>query len=253
MPLYIFTSLIMSLLFFNVTEIALASDIRQCTEYSLAQTFPKVSVGERSSLFVECAAKDAEPKKFARRLQYSPQEIDFMSQAFVDIADCLEIDYRDVFPKFFSESGFHPRIQNLNGDAGIGQLTHKAIKDVENNLNFFKKVIVSSSKLSCQKIRDYAQKHLHIWKNIYRKSKCNLMADQTAIFKNILYALIYHKLSIRYVDHEFNLKNIPHLLVQAGFHDSGLDQIKKNACHVRIQYRWNCSCAKLRELFTKSY
>jgi hypothetical protein len=132
-----------------------------------------------------------------------------------------------LFPKLMMESGFHTLIQSPGGDAGIGQLTSKAIADVDANLPSFKKMIFESAKPSCRWLQTNTRSRSQFWDPSLGKSKCTLMARPNNPVKNLLYTTIFHRLNQRYVDDEFEAKNIPGLLLEAGYPGYNYTALKK--------------------------
>jgi len=199
----------------------------ECVRFSLDQSFSRIAIGEKSPLFVKCTSEKAAPIPGQARPQYSDSEVKNLHKAFVSVTDCLGIEPQLIFPKLMMESGFHTQIQNPNGDAGIGQLTSKAIGDVEYALPAFKKMIFESKKPSCIWIRGMTASRSQFWKPILGQSKCTLMARQSNPLRNLLYMGIFHKLNERYVNHEFEERKIADLLFEAGYPGTDHTAIKR--------------------------
>lgn len=161
-----------------VTKNALAEGVDSCVRFSLEVSFPTISVGEKSSLFVKCPTASSVPIRNQVRPVYSQYEMQSMADGYLAIMDCLEIDPTLLFPKLMAESGFHTLIQNPNGDAGVGQLTKKAMRDVEANMGYFKQKILESKKLSCQKIKSFASVRKGFWQPIVEQSKWAVLLRQ---------------------------------------------------------------------------
>jgi hypothetical protein len=200
---------------------------QECMSFALTQSFPKIAEGEPSRLFVKCSSDQSAPVSGQPRPHYSAMDVKNLTQSFAAVADCLEIDPTWLFPKLMMESGFHTTIQNPNGDAGIGQLTGKAISDVDDALPGYKDFIFHSKKKSCQWIKGISQGRSTFWKPVLGQSKCMLMSKQSNPLKNILYTAIFHKLNIQYVDESFTKYNIPLLLEEAGFPTEDTESLKK--------------------------
>nr|BFD59883.1 hypothetical protein CKG001_19900 [Bdellovibrio sp. CKG001]BFD63290.1 hypothetical protein BdHM001_19710 [Bdellovibrio sp. HM001] len=207
--------------------IASAENFDSCLTHSLTTSFPRIAEGEKSQLFVKCTTEKAAPQPGQARPRYSSGEIKSLSQAFSAITDCLEIDPQWLFPKLMMESGFHTLIQNPNGDAGIGQLTGKAIADVDQVLPTYKNMIYQSSRKSCQWLKTRTQARSHFWRPLRNESKCALMSKSTNPLRNLLYAGIFHKLNEKYVATEFEKRNIPALLKESGYPTGDHTQIKR--------------------------
>lgn len=208
------------------TKNALAEGIDSCMRFSLDSSFASIAVGDKSPLFVRCASSNSEPVNNQVRPKYSQYEVKAMADNYAAVMDCLEIDPTMLFPKLMAESGFHTLIQNPNGDAGIGQLTKKAILDVEANMDFFKQKISESQKPSCRKIKSFASARREFWLPIANKSKCSVMNRNLNPMKNILYTGIFHKLNQRYVNQEINRLQVVELLIRAGYPSDNINAIK---------------------------
>ncbi len=208
------------------TKNALAEGIDSCMRFSLDSSFASIAVGDKSPLFVRCSSSNSEPVNNQVRPKYSQYEVKAMADNYAAVMDCLEIDPTMLFPKLMAESGFHTLIQNPNGDAGIGQLTKKAILDVEANMDFFKQKISESQKPSCRKIKSFASTRREFWLPIANKSKCSVMNRNLNPMKNILYTGIFHKLNQRYVNQEINRLQVVELLIRAGYPSDNINAIK---------------------------
>lgn len=125
------------------------------------------------------------------------------------------------------ESGFHTQIQSLGGDAGIGQLTSKAIGDVDDKLPAYKKYIYDSKKPSCRWIRARTIGRSTFWQPALGKSKCMVMSRTNNPLKNLLYTVIFHKLNQGYVNNKFEEKNIAGLLREAGYTGTDFTSLKR--------------------------
>lgn len=190
-----------------------------CISYALENSFSSVRPGEVSNLFVKCTNETAEPQRGAPRPKYSRAEIQFMQKTFNNIEDCLDIPVTETFPRLMMESGFHPSIQNPNGDTGIGQLTWPAIQDVDGALPEYKNKIFKSTKNSCRWLKSFSQGKSGFWKPVGKGSRCQLMTKNYGMMKNLLYASILHKLNKDYVEKEYEKRQIGTLLLQSGVSD----------------------------------
>jgi hypothetical protein len=199
----------------------------ECIRFSLDESFSRIPVGARSDYFVKCSSEKAEPQRGQARPRYSEYEIKELHQSFLAITDCLDVEPQSIFPKLMMESGFHVQIQSLGGDAGIGQLTSKAIGDVDANLATYKKMIYESTKPSCRWIRARTQSRNSFWQPSLGKSKCMVMARPNNPLKNLLYTVIFHKLNQGYVNNKFEEKNIAGLLKEAGYPGTDFTALKR--------------------------
>lgn len=198
-----------------------------CVAYALDNSFASINPGETSNLFVKCTNEKAEPERGAARPKYTRSDIQFLQKTFNSIEDCLEIPVTETFPRLMMESGFHPSIQNPNGDTGIGQLTKTAIQDVDRVLPIYKEQIFKSTKNSCRWLKSYSQGKTGFWNPVGNGSRCQLMTKNYGVLKNILYASILHKLNKDYVAKEYEKRQIDTLLLQSGVSDDHGPYIKE--------------------------
>lgn len=210
-----------------VPTTALAQNFYRCIHYSLSDSFPRIKHGEKSNLFVKCSSDNTAPIPGQPRPQYSDSEIKSLTQAFESITNCLDIDPTWLFPKLMAESGFHTQIQNPRGDAGIGQLTSKAITDVDQVLPFYKKMIFNSTKESCLWIKNKTQQKTNFWAPLNGKSKCALMSKNSNPLRNLLYVGIFHKINEQYLEREFEKRQIAKLMLQAGYPKTDFTRLKR--------------------------
>lgn len=115
---------------------------------------------------------------------------------FVDVAECLNIDPKDLLPKLSNESGM--LINTLGGgfDAGVGQLTQPAIEDVNRRYDSYLAQVekAAAKKPSCQRVMQF--------KPYLKKSKdplafrCSLIVPPENPMKNIMYMAIYNRMNI---------------------------------------------------------
>ena len=221
-------SFVILILIFFVARAGQANEFPlECIRFSLEKSFSSIPVGTKSDYFVKCSTEKSEPQRGQVRPRYSEYEIKELHQAFVAITDCLNVEPQLIFPKLMMESGFHVQIQSPGGDAGIGQLTAKAIGDVDSNLAIYKKMIYESTKPSCRWIRARTQSRASFWQPSLGKSKCTVMARQNNPLKNLLYTVIFHKLNQGYVNTKFEEKNIAGLLQEAGYPGTDFTSIKR--------------------------
>ena len=200
----------------------------KCLETSLKASFPKIEIGERSTLFVKCSSEKSEPSRGQKRPQYRASEIKQLHQTFNKISACLEIDTRWLFPKLMMESGFHPTIQNPNGDAGIGQLTWKAMKDVDLALPGLQTWVKNQKTPACRWVYNRSKAIKDFWKPVEGKSKCAVMAGSNGAFRNLFYTAAFHRLNREYVAKEFKKRRISSLLQELEFpigHEASLQEI----------------------------
>ena len=82
--------------------------------------------------------------------------------SLADVTDCLNIPMKELLPKLYNESGLHVNTLGGGYDAGVGQLTVSALREIhmryngipENptSLDWYMREIAKSSKESCKRI-----------------------------------------------------------------------------------------------------
>ncbi len=141
---------------------------KQCVSY-IMKNF--TSLKQRSSAYARCArAPDGtpgEPSLGKDKEGFFPPcvtepYVNATYHALVDVADCLNIPLGEMLPKLFNESGLHTNTLGGGFDAGVGQLTVSALREVfmsyngietnPSSLGWYLKEMGKSKKPSCQRI-----------------------------------------------------------------------------------------------------
>lgn len=115
---------------------------------------------------------------------------------FTDVAECLNIDPKDLLPKLSNESGLLINTLGAGFDAGVGQLTQSAIEEVNKHYDrYFGEVEKGSiKKPSCLRVMQY--------KAYLKKAKdplafrCSFIAPPENPMKNIMYMAIYNRMNM---------------------------------------------------------
>lgn len=115
---------------------------------------------------------------------------------FVDVAECLNIDAKDLLPKLSNESGL--LINTLGGgfDAGVGQLTQPAIEEVNKHYDRYLAEVEKAAikKPACLRVMQY--------KPYLKKAKdplahrCSFIVPPENPMKNIMYMAIYNRMNM---------------------------------------------------------
>jgi len=140
------------------------------------------------------------------------------------VADCLEIDPKQMIPKIKKESGF---IQNAIGpgeDAGIGQLTHKALDQIEKALPIYRHFILKNSKqkASCAILSTFDQKIFGIKKDL-RHHRCQIIAGPDNPLRAIMFTAVLLKDMRILTDHDLTHFRVFDLLETAGLKSQQYD------------------------------
>ncbi|MNJ96654.1 hypothetical protein D3C87_143830 [compost metagenome] len=141
---------------------------KECVSY-IMQNF--ISPRTKSSSFAQCPrGNDGLPGEPTigedRSGNYLPcvtqEYVNATYHALVDVSDCLNIEMGELLPKLYNESGLHMNTLGGGFDAGIGQLTVSALREVymsyngnnrnPSSLNWYLAEVAKSPKPSCQRI-----------------------------------------------------------------------------------------------------
>jgi hypothetical protein len=141
---------------------------KQCVNY-IMKNF--TSLKQRSEAYARCSvAQDgtpSEPSLGTDKDGHHPpcvteSYVNATYHALVDVSDCLNIPMGEMLPKLFNESGLHTNTLGGGFDAGVGQLTVSALREVfmsyngietnPSSLGWYLKEIAKSQKPSCQRI-----------------------------------------------------------------------------------------------------
>lgn len=141
---------------------------KECVSY-IMQNF--VSPSRKTQAFAQCIrganGLPGEPTLGEDRSgNYLPcvteEYVNSTYNALVDVSDCLNIPMGELLPKLYNESGLHMNTLGGGFDAGVGQLTISALREVFMNYNgnernptsldFYMAEVSKSKKASCQRI-----------------------------------------------------------------------------------------------------
>lgn len=143
-------------------------------------------------------------------------------------SECFDLDWREMFPKFKSESGFIPNILGVSGDRGVGQLTTPAIEDVQKNFQKIYNRMKLNANPQCQllvsKVENWGVKSFF---QFPKSEACQVMGNEIGLYRNIVFSFALTYLNQEYVKKAYLQEGIPSLLIQSGYQDAPHTQIQK--------------------------
>jgi hypothetical protein len=153
--------------------------------------------------------------------------VEYTSGAFNLVTDCFGVDPKLLAPKIKGESGFLHNALGRAGDAGIGQLTGAAIKDVLVNLpKFEREVRRNQRKKSCkilgEKWRELTEDSTNqfsrqLSEQIFRR--CDFLRWPINPLRNILFTVIFYRILESQVESDFRKFAIHEVAQRAGLQD----------------------------------
>lgn len=124
---------------------------RSCLTYML-RSYHDRTANSQNRRMARCSSATSKPRRNAMKACVSETFVNTIYYTFADMATCLEIPQRDLVPKIFNESSFHPNILGGMGDAGIGQMTDSAIDHAGKRFEEFKTLIMTSEEPACRRL-----------------------------------------------------------------------------------------------------
>jgi len=139
-----------------------------------------------------------------------------------DVAECLNIEAKDLLPKLSNESGLIINTLGAGWDAGVGQLTQSAIEEVNKHYDRYIAEMEKASikKPSCMRVMQY-KPYLKKAKDVLA-ARCSFIVPPENPMKNIVYMAIYnrmnldHLLGIKYISGESFIDNNGQMIAYTG-------------------------------------
>lgn len=155
---------------------------------------------EPTQYLTKCEQEDAAPVRGQKMACVTSEYAYSMYNAYVDVMDCLAIPQRELLPKLWNESQFHVNIYGKGDDAGVGQLTGDAIREVTKKkyadrdmteLDYFRREMEKANKPSCNRIlaQENAWKHVDSGLGM----RCGLLTPESNPLRNLLYTGIFYR------------------------------------------------------------
>ncbi|AZZ36146.1 hypothetical protein CIK05_04835 [Bdellovibrio sp. qaytius] len=141
---------------------------------------------------------------------------------FTDVAECLNIEEKDLLPKLSNESGMLINTLGSGFDAGVGQLTQPAIEEVNKSYDRYLAEMEKAAikKPSCLRVMQY-KPYLKKAKDVLA-SRCSFITPPENPLKNIMYMAIYNRVNLdnllgtRYIAGESFVENDGQLVQLTG-------------------------------------
>jgi hypothetical protein len=113
--------------------------------------------------------------------------------------DCFNLDPKEMFYQIMIESGFHVNAINRTGfDSGLAQFTALGIKRVESIVNNTQRILLESSRPSCQRISSVVG-HFDI-NGSALKNRCVMIAFPANPYRSMMFAYLHTKLDMMSLD-----------------------------------------------------
>jgi hypothetical protein len=153
-----------------------------------------------SKYVAHCPSEDVEPVRGRKMVCVTPEYAYSTYNSYVDVMDCLGIPQKELIPKLWNESHFHVNTYGGGEDAGVGQLTGDAIRDVIKQkfvdksiteLEFYRREVSQSEKPSCKRIMAEES----AWKAVSAEvsGRCGIMRPASSPLRNLLYTGIFYR------------------------------------------------------------
>ena len=199
------------------------ADLFQCVSVAQNHTLKKLN----SDRFARCQ-DEADQTTTVGKTELLRDESQMTAQTLALVSDCFAQPYQKLFVKFYSESGLQTNIIGSRKDAGLGQLTSIAIKDVQKNANKIWAFISESQRPSCKTLtkKIYDTKPENFFRfNI--DQRCHVVSGETGILRNVVFAYALHHLNEAYVRKGFADFGIGKKLIEAGLANPPIEKLIK--------------------------
>ncbi|MES2801998.1 MAG: hypothetical protein V4654_05860 [Bdellovibrionota bacterium] len=172
-----------------------SQESRQIPRKCVTHVMNKFSVSAKS--LARCpGGMGTAPQRGGSKPCISKNLVNLTYNHFTDVAECLNIEAKDLLPKLSNESGL--LINTLGGgwDAGVGQLTQSAITEVNKHYDRYlgemeKAAIKKPSCLRVMQFKPYLKKGKDLL-----ASRCSFITPPENPMKNIMYMAIYNRLNV---------------------------------------------------------
>lgn len=163
-----------------------------------------------------------EPQRGGAKPCISKNLVNLTYNHFTDVAECLNIEAKDLLPKLSNESGLIINTLGAGWDAGVGQLTQSAIEEVNKHYDRYIAEMEKAAikKPSCLRVMQY-KPYLKKAKDVLA-ARCSFIVPPENPMKNIVYMAIYnrmnldHLLGIKYISGESFIDNNGQMIAYTG-------------------------------------
>ena len=170
-----------------------------------------------------------EPRRGGAKPCITKEMVNVTYNSFVDVAECLNFNPKDLLPKLFNESGMIINTLGVGWDTGVGQLTGIAIEEVNKYYDGYVGEMFKAAKAgkkSCASVANDNYKSLLTKVGDDLKYRNGLIATPANPLKNIVYMAILNRMNLDnligtsyragkdYIDNQevnlakFNVKNV---------------------------------------------
>ena len=160
----------------------------------------------RSSLFAHCQNSQSAPVRSAYKPCVSADYVNVTTNILNDLSVCMGVNPKLLLPKLAQESGLHWNAFGASGDAGIGQLTGPAIKEVNRHFSFYKNHVLHSPLASCRNMADLVASFQP--QSASLSHRCAFLWPPQNPALNIFYLTIKVQKDLEYLNHMLNRQRI---------------------------------------------
>lgn len=188
---------------------------RKCIAFTL-NSYPEIFTKEavvqakagESAAFVKCNGAESRPimTKDDKRIPnprpcVSEKFVNVTYNAYVDVMECLKLDPKELLPKIYNESGFYMNAFGSFKDAGIGQMTGGAIKQVNEvypkYIKEMTQAAIANPGGACARILKY--KSLIATAKAETDNRCSLIMPVQNPLRNLIYSAMLTRYNTQYV------------------------------------------------------
>jgi hypothetical protein len=140
-----------------------------------------------------CDHENDKPKISLVKPCQTESYVNLIYNAYHDVMDCFNLDPKEMFYQIMIESGFHVNAINRTGfDSGLAQFTSLGIKRVESIVNNTQRILLESSRPSCQRISSVVG-HFDV-NGSDLKNRCVMIAFPANPYRSMMFAYLHTKL-----------------------------------------------------------
>lgn len=161
-----------------------------------------------SRMLSKCRFSASSPQRGASRACVTEDYVRVTAFAVNHMATCLGVNPQYLTPKIMQESGFHWNAIGPSGDAGIGQLTGPAIRDVNNHFQKYKNAVLRGavSRPSCRAVLPFVSRMQPVSDQI--SHRCRFMGPPDSPMLNIFYMSVLIQRNIQTLTSILNRRGV---------------------------------------------
>ncbi len=188
---------------------------QKCIAFAL-NSYPEIFTKEavvqakanESAAFVKCNGAESRPimTKDDKRIPnprpcVSKKFVNVTYNAYVDVMECLKLDPKELLPKIYNESGFYMNAFGGSKDAGVGQMTGGAIKQVNTvypkYIKEMTEAAIANPGGACSRILKY--KSLIAPAKPETANRCSFLMPVQNPLRNLVYSAMLTRYNTQYV------------------------------------------------------